>query len=181
MGKDTKAWRIAKYGEEAYNRRVEQSRAWIKSHRRECGIAARRWRRGEKGKKWYTENRDEHRQERKEWDEQHPERYEAKKREQGRKGGKYYEHHLKYEAEGLPHERKLIRMRHRNKWTPYKQIIAPESQLHHQWIPETASYTGLALVEADQHMHGFIDVIKILEGGITLFTEKEISEAPCLC
>ena len=35
-------------------------------------------------------------------------------------------------------------------------------------------YRGLALVEADQHTHGFIDVIKILDGEITIFTEAEL-------
>ena len=30
------------------------------------------------------------------------------------------------------------------------------------------------VVEKDQHIHGFIDVIQILEGEITLFTEEEI-------
>jgi hypothetical protein len=67
-------------------------------------------------------------------------------------------------------------MRHGYYWRPYKNIIAPGSQLHHNWIPGTADYTGLALVEADQHMRGFIEVIQILEGKITLFTEKEIRE-----
>jgi hypothetical protein len=49
-------------------------------------------------------------------------------------------------------------------------------ELHHQWIPETADYTGLALVEAKPHKHGIIDVIQILEGAITVFSEKELRE-----
>ena len=75
---------------------------------------------------------------------------------------------------GIPHEKELIRQKHSRKWTLYKKIIAPESQQHHQWLPGTADYIGVALVEKDQHMHGYIDVIQILEGEITLFTEEEI-------
>ena len=90
------------------------------------------------------------------------------------KGGKYYEKHLEYRRTGLQKERNRIRIKHRLLYYPFKQIIAPSSQLHHQWAPNTADYSGVALVEADQHMHGFIDVIQILEGEITLFTEAEI-------
>jgi hypothetical protein len=39
---------------------------------------------------------------------------------------------------------------------------------------ETANYDGVALVEAEQHMSGFLDVIQILAGTITLYTEEEI-------
>jgi hypothetical protein len=101
-----------------------------------------------------------------------------------RKGGKYYEKHLKYQHTGLPGERNKIRVKHANKWCQYKKIIAPDSQIHHEWVPETAEYLGVALVEKDQHMHGIIDVIKILDGEITLLTEEEIREqevsAACL-
>ena len=75
---------------------------------------------------------------------------------------------------GIPHAKNLIRKKHLKKWAPYKKIIAPASQLHHEWIPETADYRGMALVEKDQHLHGFIDVIQVLEGEITLLTESEI-------
>lgn len=78
---------------------------------------------------------------------------------------------IKYGNQG---ERNKIRMKHANQYRPFKQIIAPDSQIHHEWIPETAEFRGVALVEKDQHMHGFIDVIKILEGKITLLSEKEI-------
>ena len=75
---------------------------------------------------------------------------------------------------GWDKKKDLIRGRHRRYYTPYKQIIAPESQLHHEWIPMTAEYRGVALVEANQHLHGYIDVIQILEGEIMLLTEAEI-------
>ena len=65
---------------------------------------------------------------------------------------------------------------HGNLWRKYKNIIAPESQIHHEWIPGTANYRGVALVEADQHMHGIVDVIEILEGKITLLTEDKVKE-----
>jgi hypothetical protein len=38
----------------------------------------------------------------------------------------------------------------------------------------TAEHRGVALVEADQHMRGFVDVIEILEGEIRLPTEAEV-------
>ena len=91
-----------------------------------------------------------------------------------RKGGANYPKLMLYHMTGLQYARRLIRNKHGLRWKPFKQIIAPESQIHHEWIPGTADYTGVALVETDQHIHGFIDVIQILEGEITLFTEAEI-------
>ena len=90
------------------------------------------------------------------------------------KGSKGYRKAITYQMNGLPHAKRLIRLIHAQKWRPYKQLIAPESQLHHEWIPGTADYRGVALVETDNHTHGFIDVIQILEGEITLLTEAEI-------
>ena len=104
------------------------------------------------------------------------EKVKAQTRDQSRKGGKRYSKRLKYNITGLRHERNKIRKIHQKRWSKYKKIIAPDSQLHHQWLPGTAEYSGLALVEKEQHMHGFIDVVKILDGTITLFTEKEIRE-----
>ena len=105
----------------------------------------------------------------------HPQDSKINKRER-RKGGKDYEERQKYETTGLQGRKKKIRMKHAKKWRRYKQIVAPESQGHHEWISETSQYRGVALVEKDQHMHGFIDVIQILKGEITVFTEKEICE-----
>ena len=108
------------------------------------------------------------------WRRDHPEEAEEQQHEICRKGGKYYERRLKYRLTGIPHEKDLVRGKHRRIWTPYKQIIAPESQIHHEWLPETANYRGVALVEKEQHRYGIIDVIQILEGKITLLTEEEI-------
>ena len=127
--------RIKRYGEAAYEKKLQQNQDWASDH---------------------------------------PEETKANQHENGRKGGKYYEQHQKYKITGLQGERNRIRNRHRHHYHPYKQIIAPESQIHHQWLPETANFTGVALVEADQHMHGYIDVIQILEGEITLLSEAEI-------
>ena len=93
-----------------------------------------------------------------------------------RKDGEFYEKGLYYQTNGLPHEKRLIRLTHAQRWRSFKQIIAPESQIHHEWIPGTANYRGVAIVEKDQHMHGYIDVIQILEGEITMLTEAEIKE-----
>lgn len=110
------------------------------------------------------------------WREANPDKVAANNQEANRKGGKYYKKHLKHEHIGLRGERNKIRTKHANRYRPFKQIIAPNSQIHHEWIPNTAEYAGVALVEKDQHMHGYVDVIKILDGKITLFTEKEIRE-----
>ena len=114
------------------------------------------------------------RQQGRDWYKAHPEEVKALGREIGRKGGKYYEQHRQHQMTGIPHEKEVVRCKHKNKWTPYKRIIAPDSQMHHEWIPNTADYRGVALVEKNQHQHGYIDVIQILEGEITLLTEEEI-------
>ena len=105
-----------------------------------------------------------------------PEEVKAKNQEYSCKGGKYYKTKLKYRTTGLQGKREKIREKHRRRYRSFKRIIAPDSQIHHEWIPGTAEYTGIALVETDQHMHGFVDVIKILDGKITLLTEKEIAK-----
>ena len=141
---------IRRYGIKAYAKMQQQKREWEKKH-------------PEKG-----------REKSRLWKQKNPEKVIATSQDRGRKGGKYYEHTMKYMMSGLPHERNLVRMHHRYLYRPYKQVIAPDSQIHHQWVPGTANYTGVALVEKDQHMHGFIDVIQILEGEITLLSEEDI-------
>ena len=113
-------------------------------------------------------------QQRREYSAAHRKEAKARLQEQCRKGGKYYEQQKAYNMRGLQHERRLVRVKHRGEWAPFKRIIAPDSQIHHEWIHETADYRGVALVEADQHMHGYIDVIQILDGEITLLTEEEV-------
>jgi hypothetical protein len=115
------------------------------------------------------------------WHRNNPEKKERESnrkngREQNRRGGKFYEKYLEYNRTGLRGERCKIRAKHRGMWREYKQIIAPESQIHHAWRPGTSEYDGIALVETDKHMHGIIKVIIILGGEITLLTEKEIRE-----
>lgn len=109
-----------------------------------------------------------------EWRTLHPKATKMYNQEVNRKGGKYYEEKLKYQTTGITGEKHSIRRGHGNMWRPYKNIIAPDSQIHHQWVHNTSEYTGVALVEADLHMHGYIDVIEILEGKITLFREEYI-------
>lgn len=109
------------------------------------------------------------------WKKENPERVLMHSRKHSHKGGVNYEKTRAYQMSGLQHVRSLIRWRHGKCYFSYKKIIAPDSQIHHQWLPGTADYTGVALVEKDPHLHGFIDVIQILEGEITLLTEAEIS------
>lgn len=139
---------IEKYGEAAYEKQREQTRGWHKKHPEKGRESSQLWRGTHKE--------------------------EAKEYQKTCKGTKRYEQHCKYRSTGIPHKKDLVRSKHRRCYTPYKQIIAPDSRLHHEWLPETASYRGVALVEKDQHQHGYIDVIQILEGEITLLTEAEI-------
>ena len=143
---------IERYGKEAYVHWLMQNRA----RRAECS--------------------DERKASDKKWRGEHPEEVRANHQEQCRKGGKYYDNVQRYQRTGLQGERNLIRAGHRYFWSSYKRIIAPGSVLHHEWIPETSNYSGVALVERDAHIHGIIDVIKILKGKITLLTEEEIRE-----
>ena len=107
-----------------------------------------------------------------EWHHKHPDRTRAFQHELARRGGKYYEKAKAYATTGLPGERNRIRVRDGHRYRRLKRFFAQQSQIHHQWIPGTAEYTGIALVEKDQHMHGIIDVIYILDGEITLLTEE---------
>jgi len=143
---------IARYGEEKYEKYMEQGRQWIEAHpERVKELNRQRYKANPEKAKKYNHNRD-------------------------RKGGKFYLKTLKYSNSGLRGERNKIRHLHERKWREFKKIIAPGSQIHHSWVPQTAEYAGVALVESVAHIHGIIDVIKILDGEITLFTEKEIRE-----
>lgn len=142
---------IKRYGNDVWSQNLRRERERARAHKEE--------RRGS-NQLWRLNN---------------PNKAKARDNEHNRKGGKYYEQRLKYQSTGTPHERNIVRQRHGYYYRPYKQIIAPESVLHHEWIPETANYRGVALVEKDQHQYGFIDVIQILEGEITLLTEEEIA------
>lgn len=158
---------IAKHGEDAYEERLAQMRAYYKAHKEEKKARSRRY---------HKEHTEQEKARNKRYYEEHPKEVRAKSQKQGRKGGRHYDRKLAYDQTGIPGERHKIRIEHGNKWRPYKKIIAPDSQLHHNWIPGTAEYTGLALVDANKHMHGIIDVIQILNGEITVFTEKELRE-----
>ena len=141
---------IKQRGEAAFEKWQQQTRDWAKVHRKEANVISNRWRAA------------------------NPDKVKADRQEVCHKGGKYYEKNLEYQRTGIPGERKRIRMKHGYMYRPYKQIVAPESQIHHEWIPDTADFRGVALVETNPHRYGIIDVIKVLEGGITLFAEKEI-------
>jgi len=117
-----------------------------------------------------------------EWRRNNPEKVKANVKRQNlrlnpeinRKGGKYYEKHLKSHKTGLQGEKEIIRRIGRAHWGKYKKIIAPQSEIHHEWIPNTANYNGIALVEAQQHRYGIIDPIVILEGSISIFSEARL-------
>ena len=141
---------VKKYGITAYKKKMQQGRDWRESHPKEMKTHKDKW----------AEN--------------NPEKVKAHSLEGHRKGSKYYEKHKLSHKEGLQGERERVRGKHHRMWTPFKRIVSPDSQLHHEWIPGTPDYRGAALVEKDQHMQGVIDVIQILEGKITLFTEEDV-------
>jgi len=123
---------IGRYGKDAYEKMLEQTRVWMNAHPGESAKNAR-------------------------------------------KGGKYYKRLMANRKQELPSKKSIVRHKHRRRWNPFKRIIAPESHIHHNWLNDgTAGYSGVALVEADRHLQGYIDVIQILEGEITLLTEVEI-------
>jgi hypothetical protein len=158
---------IKRYGGNAYEKLLEQRRQWALDNPD---------RQRENCRNWYLDNSVRQRENQRNWQLTNPDKARKNSEEQCRKGGKRYLKTLRYRTTGLQGERNRIRALHGHKWREYKKIIAPESQLHHQWIPETANYEGVALVETDLHMRGIINVIKILKGKITLLTEKEIKE-----
>jgi hypothetical protein len=144
---------IAKYGEDRYQRGLLQKRQWAQDNPD---------RQQENNRNWFLRNPEKVREFSRKANEEH-----------GRKGGKYYLKRLRYARTGLQCQKKKIRTKHGRMWGKYKKIIAPDSQLHHQWHLETAEYDGVALVEKEAHQHGIIDVIIILDGEITLLTERE--------
>ena len=125
---------------------------------------------------WRIANLEKARASTRDWRATNPERVKINQHKQSHKGGKGYEKMLENQRTGIQGEKGIIRATHGNLYRPFKQIIAPESQIHHEWILGTANYRGVALVEKDQHIHGFVDVIQILDGEITLLSEKEIAE-----
>ena len=170
---------IAQYGEVAYAKilakRNARKKAWYEEHPE--ALVEKNRRNAAWMKKWRDEHLEEAHRRAVEWKRNNPEKVKKHDREISRKGGRYYEQAKRRGANGIPNEKKKIRSAHGTKYFKYKQIIAPDSHLHHNWRNDgTAGYDGVALVEADQHMHGFIDVIEVLEGKITLFSEKEIKE-----
>jgi len=158
---------IQRYGGVAFERMREQTKVWNAAHPKRVKEIRQVWAVSHPGECKVFD---------KKWREANPDKVKARNQEYSCKGGKYYAQTVEYKRTGLQGERNIIRRAHRYKWNPYKQIIAPSSQIHHAWLPGTPKYRGVALVEADQHRHGIIDVIEVLEGEITLFTEKEIRE-----
>lgn len=141
--------RIERYGEAVYEAHLQQCRDWHAAHREECSTKS------------------------KIWQEANPDKVKAFSHELNHKGGKRYAAKLRYMVTGIPGERHKIRKNHARMYHIIKQAT-PNSVFHHEWMPGTAKYRGLALVEKEAHQHGIIKVIKVLEGKITLLTEKEV-------
>lgn len=123
-------------------------------------------------REWYGEDSESQRKYHKEWPRQHYGRLQEDKKHRGRRGTIYYDSVRAYQRTGVQGERNKVRALHAHRWRKYKTIIAPNSELHHQWLPGSADYTGLAIVETNTHRYGKINVIEILEGEITLLRES---------
>lgn len=130
---------IKRRGEAAYVKALQRSRDWKAHHRDGCNACH---------KKWLAAN---------------PDKVLARKQEQHCKGGKYYEKHLEYQHTGIQGERNCIRWEHNYQYHDSKQAT-PNTEFHHEWIPGTSKYRGVALVDKEAHRHGIIKVILVLEG-----------------
>lgn len=157
---------IKRYGEVAYEKKLQRQRDYHVRHRKEDNIKTR---------EWGLQHREEATANVKRWRKANPDKALKISREICGKGGKYYEKHLKGEQTGLRGERNLIRNKHHILYQTIKQAT-PNSVFHHEWIPGTAKYRGVASVDKEAHQNGIIKVIHILDGKITLLTEEEISE-----
>ena len=142
---------IKRYGEAAWEKKLQQTRDWNGQHCEEKNTSLKNWRGT------------------------NPKKVKLYRQKYNRKGGNHYIKMLVYQRTGLQRERGKIRRRHAGYYRDIKQAT-PNSQIHHEWIPGTAKYRGVALVETEAHRNGIIKVIKVLEGEITLFAEKEIAE-----
>jgi hypothetical protein len=158
----------AKYGIEAYERRLARRREW-----------GRQLPGGEKQRS--QERRDANPEQSREydraWAERNPDKVKAKGREVSRKDGKYYAKKKIYKQTGISGERERVRMRDRYKYGKLMDLSGLE--IHHIWKDGTAEYTGIALVEAKAHRRGKIKVIKVLEGEIELFSEADGIKQKC--
>jgi hypothetical protein len=125
------------------------------------------------GKTEYEKQLEQGRERDKRYREENPEKMIANNHEKNRRGGKYYEYMLDHNKLGLRGERNKIRTKHRHEFREIKDTLAQEVELHHEWIGETSEYRGLAFVEANAHRQGIIDVILLLDGKITLYTEEK--------
>ena len=157
---------IKRWGEAAYKKMLQENRERHALHREEYNATT---------KEYDRHHREEHKTADKKWRDANPEKRKASDREWSCKDGKHYNQKVKYMKTGLQGERNRVREKHNREYHTIKQAT-PNSVLHDEWIPGTAKYRGLALVEKVPHQNGIIKVIKVLEGEITIFTEKEIAE-----
>ena len=184
---------IETYGQAAFDKMRQQGRVYYDQHRAEAKVRSRAWyvlhseevkdrskerhaNHREEDNAKMRERRENHPNEMKDWRAANRDKVVAYNQEGSCKGGKYYKAKLEYQRTGLQQQRRKIRWHHWHLYRHIKKAIAPNSVFHHEWIPGTADYRGVALVDKGLHRRGIIKVIKLLEGQITLFTEKEIKE-----
>ena len=130
-------------------------------------------------RKYGIETYDKYLEQSRNWQRANPEKVSLLSLEQCRKNGKYYNKKLLYMRTGIQGAKNKVRMLHIRIYSPFKRIIDPNglTHIHHEYLNDgTANFRGVALVEKDQHQHGIIKPIIILEGKITLMTEKDIRE-----
>lgn len=88
--------------------------------------------------------------------------------------GRVHEYMKKYcgslsDHNSIPYRKSLIRQRDHHRFFSIKQFFQNlQTDIHHEWIPNTADYTFIALVERDKHRYNIIDPIVILEKKVVL-------------
>jgi hypothetical protein len=127
---------IEKWGIAAYEKRMKVSRDWRQAH-------------PENTEKWRKQICD--------WKRTHPIRVKRIARDSYRKHRKEILNRQCTDTEGL---RRSIRGKHRI-WSKYKRFVALATRQHYEWIPETAEYKCIALVENDLRQYPFENVIHI--------------------
>lgn len=120
----------------------------------------------EPAKKWVREHREEHAE--------YNRKYRQEHREEKIKYQKKY-WGAKADPDSIPHKRQLIRARDNRRYNPIRQFWSHlKTDIHHEWIPDTADYMFIALVERSKHQYGIIDPICILEGEVAVNLDADL-------
>ena len=114
----------------------------------------------EDGELWYVHPGDGHR-----------ERVTARlnsRKQRMHKGGTHYEKEKEYNRTGLRGERHRIRCIHRKAYRLFKKFFGIDTNIHHEWIPGTAKYRSICVLEVEDHKD------KMFENPVLFFTNNQL-------